>query len=75
MFDQTEDGPRQLVRSGRNAFRCAQSGFHASIEAAQSALAALQRTGGNAQSIGDPVNHAPRFAAEHFAAANAVVRT
>jgi hypothetical protein len=37
-------------------------------------LAALQSSGGYAQRIGDPVNHAPRFAAEHLATADAVVR-
>src|SRR5512135_3803472 len=63
------------MRRGRHRFGGTQSGFHAAIEATQSALASLQSAGRHAQRIGSPVDYASGSAAQHPATANAVVRT
>ncbi len=75
VFDETIDDPGQFVSGGGDGFGCPESGLHATVEAAQGALAPFQRGGGQAQSVAGSVDDATRSTAEHFAAADAIVRT
>ena len=63
VFEQAVDDSSQLMGGGGDGRDCAQPGFHASVKRTQSRFALVQRSGGDAQSVGDRVQDMTGMAA------------
>ena len=73
--DQVPDDSGNLMGHGRNGLGSTQFGAQASVLVAQIAFIMMQRTGGHAQGLANPILAAAGTAVEHFAGAGFVIRT